>query len=167
LTPQLYLDMDGVLADFDKRAFQIFGMPPSVFEDRFGSKVFWEVLQSSPDFYNSFDLMLDAPFLIDATRHLRPIVLTGVPRGDWAQGQKREWLGRMVPGAQVITCRSKDKALYCKPGDVLVDDRIEYKHLWEAAGGTYVVHVSAYESIATLDRLGVLRKPPPRPRMAA
>lgn len=153
---KLFLDMDGVLADFDKRALDIFGMRPSDFEGRYGSEAFWGVLQASPDFYNSFDPMIDAPFLIEATAHLRPTILTGVPRGGWAEDQKRAWLGRFVPGYEVITCRSKNKALYCLPGDILVDDRTEYQHLWEAAGGTYVVHTSAYDSLKQLRAIGAV-----------
>lgn len=37
---QLFLDCDGVLADFDKRAEQIFGMTGREFEDTYGSKEF-------------------------------------------------------------------------------------------------------------------------------
>lgn len=154
---QLFLDMDGVLADFDKRATEILGMAPSRYEARFGARSFWAVLQGTPDFYNSFDPMIDAPFLVEATQHLQPIVLTGVPLGEWAAPQKRAWIRRMFPTLNfIITCRSKDKSKYCRPGDVLVDDRVEYRPLWEAAGGTYVVHTSAFQSLAELRALGVI-----------
>lgn len=153
---QLYLDMDGVLADFDKRAADIFGMPSHVFETKHGSEHFWERLQRTPDFYNSFDLMLDAPFLMDAVEHLRPIVLTGVPYGDWAKPQKREWVARMARGFPVITCRSKEKSRACTPGDIIVDDRTEYRHLWEDKGGIWVHHTSAYDSIKQLKALKVI-----------
>lgn len=153
---QLYLDMDGVLADFDKRAASIFGMPTGDFESRFGSKVFWSILQDTPEFYNSFDLMLDAPFLLDAVEHLGPIVLTGIPMGEWAPPQKRAWIARKARDLPVITCRSKAKSEYCAPGDIIVDDRTEYRHLWEAKGGIWVHHTSAYDSINQLKLLGAL-----------
>lgn len=152
---QLYLDMDGVLADFDRRALEILGMPSRDFEGRYGAKAFWAVLQDSPDFYNSFQPMIDAPFLVDAVDHLNPIVLTGIPLGDWAPIQKRAWIETYF-GYPVITCRAKEKSLHCKPGDIIVDDRSEYRHLWEAAGGTWVLHTSAYDSIQQLKQLGVI-----------
>lgn len=154
---QLFLDMDGVLADFNKRAREILGMEPEDFEARFGKQAFWLILQSSPDFYNSFDLMLDAPFLLDATRHLGPIVLTGVPMGEWAQPQKRQWIMRNT-GLNCITCRAKDKSLHAQPGDVLVDDRGEYADVWEAkcGPGTFVLHKSAHRSLKDLRAIGVL-----------
>jgi hypothetical protein len=153
---QLYLDMDGVLADFDKRAEAILQMKPSLFEEKYGAKAFWMILQDSFDFYNSFPMMIDAPSLLDAVDHLNPIVLTGVPLGEWAAPQKRAWLKRHVPGYPVITCRAKDKSNYCKPGDVIVDDRIEHRHLWCDKGGQWVHHTSAYDSIEALKNIGVL-----------
>lgn len=152
---QLFLDMDGVLADFDKRATQLLRMSPQQFEGYYGAKAFWGLLQNSDNFYNSFDPMIDAPFLVDAVDHLDPIVLTGVPMGDWAQPQKRDWIGRHF-GYPVICCRSKDKSLHMNPGDIIVDDRVEYRHLWEAKGGIWVHHTSAYDSIGQLKDLGVL-----------
>jgi hypothetical protein len=40
-------------------------------------------------------------------------------------------------------------------GDVLVDDYLRYRDLWEKAGGIFVHHVSAAESIRQLAALGL------------
>lgn len=151
----LYLDMDGVLADFDKRASDILGMAPHNFEARYGSKAFWGILQDTDDFYNSFPMMIDAPFLVEAVAHKDPVILTGLPMGDLAEPQKRAWNERHF-NLPLIACRSKDKSLYCSRGDIIVDDRTEYRHLWEAKGGIWVHHTSAYESIRQLKALGVI-----------
>lgn len=154
---RLYLDMDGVLADFDRRAAEVFGMPPRQYEEQHGEPAFWATLFASPDFFATFEMMPDAPDLWAATKHLRPVVLTGVPRGGWASDQKRRWVdAKLGPSVGVITCFAKDKARYCKPGDVLVDDRPKYRDLWEAAGGVFVTHTSAAASIETLRHLGIL-----------
>ena len=50
---QIYLDCDGVLADFDTAAEKILGLPPRVFEDRFGSGQFWKLLAGHGDFFGS------------------------------------------------------------------------------------------------------------------
>ena len=85
---QLYLDCDGVLADFDRGATQLLGMPPRQFEKRRGIAAFWRELARHPDFYGSLPLMPDAMELFDAVRHLDPVILTGLPRGKWAAPQK-------------------------------------------------------------------------------
>lgn len=148
--------MDGVLADFDKRATEILGVSMAEFEAKHGPRKAWAALQSTPDFYNSFDLMPDAMDLFNAVKHLKPIILTGVPLGEWAIPQKMAWCNRHFPETTVICCRSKEKSNWCNDRDVIVDDRTEYRHLWEAKGGLWVHHIDAYMSIISLQWLGMI-----------
>ena len=153
---QLYLDCDGVLADFDKGATAVLGLPPREFEKRHGLGRFWQELARAPDFYFSLPLMDDAMELFDAVRHLNPIILTGLPRGNWAEPQKRRWAERHFPGVEVITTSAALKREHCHPGDALVDDRDKHRHLWEAAGGVFVHHKTAADSIRQLRELGYI-----------
>ena len=147
---QLYLDCDGVLADFDKGATAILGMKPKAFEHRHGLGKFWQKLATAPDFYFSLPLMPDAMRLFDAVKHLDPIILTGLPRGNWAADQKMRWAEKHFPRVQMITCMARDKRNHAKEGDVLVDDNDKFRHLWEQAGGIFVHHKNAAESIEAL-----------------
>src|SRR5438270_303569 len=81
---QLYLHCDGVLADFDAGVRALLGIGPKPFQARYGLSRFWRALARRPDFYADLPLMADARELFDGVRHLDPIVLTGLPRGDWA-----------------------------------------------------------------------------------
>jgi hypothetical protein len=154
--PTVFLDCDGVLADFDKGAAQVLGMPPARFEARFGLKSFWARLASAPDFFNTLDLLPDAMELYEAVRPLGPVILTGLPRGNWAEPQKRRWAERHFPGVEVITTSAALKREHCRTGDALVDDRDKYRHLWEGAGGIFIHHKDAANSIAELRRRGFL-----------
>jgi len=154
--PTIFLDCDGVLADFDAGAARVFGMPPRAFERRFGLKRFWARLASEPDFYNTLDLLPDAMELFEAVRSKYPVILTGLPRGAWAEPQKRRWAERHFPGVEVITTSAALKREHCHPGDALVDDRDKYRHLWEGAGGIFVHHRNAAASIAHLRQHGFL-----------
>ena len=147
---QLYLDCDGVLADFDKGATAILGMKPKAFEHRHGLGRFWQKLAQAPDFYFSLPLLPDAMRLFDAVKHLDPIILTGLPRGNWAADQKMRWAAEHFPGVRMITCMAREKRNHARDGDVLVDDMEKYRHLWEQAGGIFVHHRSAAESIEAL-----------------
>jgi hypothetical protein len=147
---QLYLDCDGVLADFDKSATALLGAPPRQFEKMHGIGRFWKKLASAPDFYFSLPLMPDAMRLFDAVKHLQPIILTGLPRGNWAADQKMRWAAKHFPGVKMITCMARDKRDHAKHGDVLVDDNDKYRHLWEETGGIFVHHKNAAQSVEEL-----------------
>jgi hypothetical protein len=153
---RIYLDCDGVLADFDKGAERVLRMHPRVFEKRYNPGLFWKRLAETPDFFANLDPMPDAFELYEAVRDLEPVILTGLPRGTWAEPQKRRWAARWFPGVEVITTMAALKREHCHPGDVLVDDRDKYRRLWEEAGGVFVHHRTARESIADLRALGYL-----------
>jgi hypothetical protein len=152
----VYLDCDGVLADFDAGATQVLGMPPAVFQHRFGAAAFWTALANAPEFFAGLPLMADARVLYRAVQPLRPVILTGLPRGNWAAPQKRRWAERHFPGVPVITTLAALKREHCHPGDALVDDRDQHRGLWEAAGGVFIHHRDAKSSIAQLERHGFL-----------
>lgn len=153
---QLFLDLDGVLADFEGGAQRLLGQPAKAYQERHGSGGFWKKLATAPDFYGSLELLSDAHELWEAVQHLDPIILTGLPIGKWAEPQKRTWVERHFPGTQVITTLARNKHTYCESGDVLVDDQPRYAESWEAAGGIFVQHTSAGESIEALRKLGMV-----------
>jgi hypothetical protein len=145
---RLFLDCDGVLADFDGAFTARFGHPPRAYEARHGSAALWrDIRKEQPLFYLYLPLLPDARELYDAVAHLEPTILTGCPAGGWAEPQKVAWAGVHFPGVPMITCLSRDKREHCRPGDVLVDDYAKYRSLWEEAGGVFILHRSAAESI--------------------
>jgi hypothetical protein len=152
---QIFLDCDGVLADFDTVAAEIFGQHPRAFEAEMGDVEFWRRLREHGSFYRSLPLMPDARELYDALAHLDPVLLTGCPEGGWAEPQKIAWVKEHFPEAKMITCMSKDKRMHMQPGDVLVDDYLKYRDLWIEAGGIFVHHRSAEESLREMAGLGV------------
>ena len=88
---RLFLDADGVLADFDEGARRLLGMPIRQYEVKHGRNSFWKRLSSAKNFYGSLPEMPDARLLFDAVKHLKPTILTGLPLGKWAVPQKIEW----------------------------------------------------------------------------
>lgn len=153
---RIYLDCDGVLADFDTAAEAILGQPPQVFEETHGSGEFWKRLARHGDFFGSLNPMPDAFELYAAVKPKKPVILTGLPEGDWAAPQKRRWARRYFPGVPVITTMAALKREHCHPGDVLVDDRDHYRHLWEAEGGVFILHTDAKSSIRALRAAGYI-----------
>jgi hypothetical protein len=151
--PHLFLDCDGVLADFDAGAVEVLGATPAAFEARHGRGEFWKRLARAPDFYGSLPEMPDAQRLFRAVKHLQPTILTGLPLGKWAAPQKERWAARHFPGVPIITTMARDKHLHMERGDVLVDDRENHRALWENAGGIFVHHKDAETSLRELKRI--------------
>jgi 5'(3')-deoxyribonucleotidase len=118
---QLFLDCDGVLADFDAGAARVLDSPPERYIERHGMGRFWQKLAKAPDFYARLPLMPHARRLFEAVRHLDPVILTGLPRGNWAADQKIRWAGEHFPGTHIITCMAVDKRNHARRGDVLVE----------------------------------------------
>lgn len=160
MKPTIYLDMDGVLANFDKTAEKILGTS-NIYKYDFiwGPEHFWREINKHADFFLSLELMPDAAELYNAVRHLKPKVLTALPKTnpERVRSQKEAWIemqfGEELP---VITCKTHEKPDYCKPGDILIDDRAVNKPAWSERGGRYIVHRSAAESIYELQFMGVI-----------
>jgi hypothetical protein len=151
---ELFLDCDGVLADFDAGARLVLGgLSPREFEARHSKREFWRRLAQTKGFYAKLPLLPDAQLLFDAVEHLRPTILTGLPLGTWAAPQKLQWAEEHFPGTPVITCMARDKYKYMKPGDVLVDDRADHRDKWEDAGGIFIHHKNARASLDELARI--------------
>jgi 5'(3')-deoxyribonucleotidase len=157
--------MDGVLADFDKSAEAIL-QTNNIYKYEFiwGPDKFWEELNRYPDFFNDLELMPDARHLWAKIKHLSPEVLTALPRenGERVAKQKKQWISRFAQATgdiaiPVHTCQTRDKPKLCKPGDILIDDRAVNRDAWMKAGGIYIVHTSAANTLTTLRALGVIK----------
>jgi len=149
----LFLDLDGVLADFDAGAKMVLRMSPKAFEAKYTRREFWRRLARAKDFYATLPLMPDAMELFEAVRHLEPTILTGLPLGNWAAPQKVKWAAEHFPGTKIITTMARDKFRHMTGMDVLVDDRADHRDKWENAGGTFIHHKNARDSIAQLARI--------------
>jgi hypothetical protein len=157
----IYVDLDGVIFDFDKAAERVL-RTDNIYKYEFvwGPDKFWEGLNSRPNFFAELDLMPDARHLWAKIEHLNPVILTALPRenSERVDRQKRDGVRKHlgVDGDRVITCPTKDKPKYCEPGDILIDDRAVNRDAWIKAGGTYIIHTSAVNTITTLKALGII-----------
>lgn len=156
---KLFVDLDGVLADFDRGVLDLTGSSPADLHP----KRMWPRIARANGFYEHLNWMQDGRVLWNAVRERDPVILTGLPMGSWAEPQKRAWcareLGTDIP---VITCMSRQKAQKAAETTpagttmVLIDDREKLREPWEAAGGMFILHRSAESSIAELKRAGIL-----------
>lgn len=150
--PTLYLDMDGVLADFNARAREILKATPE--QERAAADrgrwpdSDWRKLVEVPHFYRHLPKTDIADDLVKLGRRFRDElgwdlkVLTAIPKGNDVPDSfqdKLEWMQAHYPDIRVhFGPYSKDKKDHAKMGDYLVDDRQDNCREWEAAGGTAI-----------------------------
>lgn len=151
----LWVDSDGVFADFDLHVKTIFGKSPREFG---GDQNMWAAITAHEPFWETMPVMEGSVAFWNAVKHLSPIVLTGCPKTNYegAASAKRAWWQKHFGHFDVITCLSRDKATHMKaPGDILIDDMSKNIKRWEAAGGIGIFH-RHYRYDDTLARLNAL-----------
>ncbi len=156
----LYLDMDGVVADFDEYAARTLGVPPSqgVYPDEV-----WYKLASNSRLYRDLIKTPYADQLVDECRDLaltkeyNLLFLTAVPKGNdvaWAFYDKVMWANLHFPDIPVhFGPFSKDKWQHCQPGDILIDDRQSNIDEWQSANGIAIHHTTIEKTLFALSNL--------------
>jgi len=159
---KLFLDLDGVLVDFDAGIIDILGRPPD--GGPRGKPIppglMWSSAARAESFYEHLNWMPDGRQLWEFAKALSPIILSGLPRGSWAAPQKRAWcereLGPLVPVELCMSREKPERAEALTPvgvRPVLVDDRESLAEPFERAGGIFLLHRTAAESIERLKDL--------------
>lgn len=149
---QLFVDMDGVLADFAQHHQAFFGWRPEIEDD-----VDWTAVREVEDFYLNIPPMADLQLLWARIERYQPIVLTGVPEEiAEATAGKRAWASKHLgPEVQVRCCQANEKWMHARPGDILIDNSVKHRKRWVRAGGIWVTRRSAEGTAAILDLMGV------------
>ncbi len=154
----LYLDMDGVLADFNQMIISITGKSPS----QQSKADMWKAVKS---YNNTKDFFLDIPVMKDAKKLIKfasenvyeTCVLTAcgyTPRD--STHQKYKWIYKNFPelvGGMEVVLNGKDKARWANHSTILIDDRPSCIDSFVGAGGVGILHHSVDESIAELHHL--------------
>jgi 5'(3')-deoxyribonucleotidase len=148
----IYIDMDGVVADFDTAATDYLRNEIKVDiankeEGKWPPNI-WERLRDHHRFYRYLPKMECADRVIELAREFRDdlgwnlMFLTAIPRGNdmpWTFYDKVMWAQERYPDIPVhFGPYSHDKQSHCHPGDILVDDRKDNCEQWRSAGGVAV-----------------------------
>lgn len=162
---KLYLDMDGVLADFDRGVRELAGAEPLPVNGKRSpedDERMWAAVRGVDHFYGRLEPMPGAVEMFerlwekygDACE-----ILTGVPRPHrgiaHAGEDKAEWVRRRLsPDIVVNIVLRAQKPEFCAgPDCVLIDDTRSNIRQWEEAGGTGILHEGVEATLAALERL--------------
>ena len=164
--PTIYLDMDGVLADFNTSARQYLNASKQDEKDaeqngRWPEKS-WHRLVNAPHFYRHLPKMPLADELVKLAYRFRDElgwdvkILTAIPTKNEVPDvfqDKFDWIAEYYPGIRIcFGPYSYDKQRHARPGDILVDDRKSNTDEWAQAGGS-AIRVLSQDYRAALDEL--------------
>ena len=155
--PQIYCDMDGVVADFLKFTNNLLG---TKFKDDFWSEL-------PVDTFLQLPKMSDADVLWGYIKQFQPFMLTAVPRESRGPIAKRAWKDKTrwmlknfkVPANRMKIVLRKHKKNFAMDGkdkrpNILIDDHMGNIKEWESAGGIGVHHINANSTINDLKKIG-------------
>lgn len=137
----LYLDLDGVMADFDAAFPVVFGLDHRELAD----KAMWGHINGHASFFRDLPPTPGAIDFFRTIEHLAPVILTACPKSNYAAAaiQKRAWVREHLSQTCLVlpVLGGTNKPLFMhQPGDVLIDDWGVNCEAWTAAGGIAVEH---------------------------
>ena len=160
----VYLDMDGVIADFDQRFKSLSGMSPSDFEAEYGKQEFWDFIDEEHKvaFWVGIPVMDGAQQLVDYVSKYNYEVLTAPSAKKQSLLGKSLWIKNNISlfgtKPKVNFKKAKNKHLV-KPNltknDILIDDRADTINRWNDAGGTGILYKSTSQVINDMKKLGL------------
>ena len=161
----IYLDMDGVIADFDQRFRDIAGMEPKEFEEKYGKKEFWKLIdeENKIKFWVGIPVMSGAKKLVNYVSQYDYEILTAPSIRKQSRIGKMVWLRKvhsdLFPNTPKVNFKPAKEKHQVKPTltktDILIDDRASTIDTWNSSGGTGILYTSADDAIKQLKQLGL------------
>lgn len=166
----VYLDMDGVLADFNNGILKYgtthnwdkLKVPKEEWseEDWAHERKVQEVM-AMQNFFGGLPLMLDAKDLHSYFEGHKPVILTARPNNSksatMVEYEKRRWIEHYFGKEQAkrfICCLGIEKQDHCRgKEDILIDDSERNISQWRNRSGVGIFHTSATSSIEQFEQL--------------
>ena len=161
----IYLDMDGVVANFNKRFKDLSGLLPDQFIEKNGKNAFWELIDEKHKvaFWRGIEIMPGAEKLVNFVSQYPYEMLTAPSTKKQSVIGKSLWIrdkvGTLYPSRPKVTYRPAKEKHNVKPDltkfDILIDDKMSTIDRWDAKGGTAIFYQNADQVINDLKKLGL------------
>lgn len=148
----IYIDSDGVVADFDGYYEHLFGPKTTDAE-------LWKNINSYDNFFAELPVIAGADKLVEFCKatglEFKVLTATGWKYDRVAPQKIKWWFDNFGLSAKDVICvkAGKDKALYANPSSVLIDDMMKNIEVFEQAGGLGLWHTDPDYTIQELASL--------------
>lgn len=152
---RIFVDMDGVLTDFDKKAGELFGTPRDKAQEylKDHSKLSWfKINNAGKNFWSEMDWMPDGKQLWESITIYRPTLLSSPSNHPSSRDGKKKWVENKLGDVPLIL--AEDKGKYAEEeDDILIDDREKNISEWKKAGGIGILHKNTRDTLDELRRI--------------
>lgn len=154
MSRKIFLDLDGVMADFEKHFADCFdGKEPPSKANGVDDAEMWALVHGHGSFFRTMPWCEGAiDFYRTATiiHGFKFIILTAASKQHYAEMaiQKRDWVREKLPKDLMFlpVWGSSSKTLFMQnPGDILIDDYKKNCDRWEKAGGIAIHHTDNFD----------------------
>jgi hypothetical protein len=153
---RIFLDMDGVLVDFDQQFKDLTGMMPREFESKYSTEEFWGAIdKAGVGFWRGMKWMPGGEALYNRAAQHDHFLLSSPSRSEISKIGKRLWRKDKTPNTKLYLARSYNKRKFAAPNHILIDDRADNIQQWRDAGGIGILYKSADQVNKELDKLGL------------
>jgi 5'(3')-deoxyribonucleotidase len=161
MTINVFLDMDGVVVNLDKKIQEVFGTEYK----NVSPNVLWNTLGDIPDLFLNLEPMPNYLTLFNYLKQLESNglihleILTSLPYSTkklvTSKQDKIAWVREHLDKNIVVNTvvgGAKKSRFVKQPSDILIDDLERNITAWENAGGTGILHKSIAYTIAGLGK---------------
>lgn len=150
----LFLDLDGVFADFERGYHDAFGLSCR----RESDDDLWAKVHTKPNFFYDLPLIPGSDEFYADIRHMPHVFLTACPKTNYDQiaVQKRYWVRKHLSASAMVLpiVGARHKPLFMNHlGDILIDDYGLNINGWVDAGGYGIKHENFKDTRAELVRI--------------
>jgi len=154
---KIFIDVDGVLADFEKRYYELYGATPKDSRDRkefssnwkdfcetgqFEKLDWWEDGQKLLQYLESLNIPLE---ILSSSGGLKFHLIVELQKKKWLKAHGISYPVNIVPGRA-------NKAKYADAKKILIDDTPDVIHAFNQAGGTGILHKSFWETQKEIEK---------------
>lgn len=164
---KIYLDMDGVLADFGRGVREMCGLEPmdQMKATPSDNDRLWAAVAQVDHYYGRLKMIPGADVMLRVLMEKyggRVEILTGIPKPKRnikdADTDKAQWMRRYFgPDIKVNIVFREEKKNFCHgEGDILIDDYKKNINEWVCFGGTGILFADVESAVNELHRMEIL-----------
>lgn len=151
---KIYLDMDGVLSDFNKAFENIDGYDAHEYNNKHGDEKFWDyVKEAGLKYWSEMPWVKGSKKLWNYVKDKNVSILSAPARAipNCPKG-KKVWVKRELGNVKLILKRAREKHEYADKNSILIDDNKDNIKNWKNADGIGILFKSADQAIKELKK---------------